>query len=140
MTYLKPLPKITELNAPFWEGLRAHEFRVPKCRQCGDYNWVPYPACRTCLSEEQEWTVVSGAATVWSYSVCHRGPGLFNHEVPYVVVLAKLVEGPRSMIVTSNLVDVDPAIVTIGMPIEVAYLDVPDEQITMFRFAPATPS
>jgi uncharacterized OB-fold protein len=137
MAYLKPLPKITALNVPFWDGLRAREFRVPKCRSCGDYNWVPYPACRTCLSEDQEWTVVSGAATVWSYSVCHRGQGIFNEEVPYVVVLAKLVEEPRSMIVTANLVDVDPSEVHIGMPIEVVYEDIPDEDITLFRFAPA---
>ena len=138
MPYLKPLPNPSVLNAPFWDGLRAHEFRVPKCRNCGDYNWVPYPACRTCLSEDQEWTVVSGDATVWSYSVCHRGPGVFNDEVPYTVVLAKLVEEPRSLIVTSNLVDVDPASITIGMPIKVVYEDIPDEDITMFRFAPAT--
>jgi len=138
MTYLKPLPKTTVLNAPFWDGLRAHEFRVPKCRNCGDYNWVPYPACRTCLSEDQEWTVVSGDATVWSHSVCHRGPGVFNDEVPYVVILAKLVEEPRSLIVTSNLVDVDPATVSIGMPIRVVYEDIPEEDITIFRFAPAT--
>jgi uncharacterized protein len=138
MPYLKPLPNPSALNAPFWDGLRAHEFRVPKCRNCGDYNWVPYPACRTCLSEDQEWTVVSGDATVWSYSVCHRGPGVFNDDVPYTVVLAKLAEEPRSLIVTSNLVDADPADVHIGMPIKVVYEDIPDEDITMFRFAPAS--
>lgn len=137
MTYLKPLPKPSMLNAPFWDGLREHGFRVPKCRDCGDYNWVPYPACRTCLSEDQEWTPVSGDATVWSFSICHTGPGVFNQEVPYVVVLAKLAEEPRSLIVTSNLVDVDPAAVSIGMPIKVVYLDIPEEDITMFRFAPA---
>ena len=58
--YLKPLPEITERGRPFWEGLRRHEFLVPKCNDCGDYNWVPYPACRSCLSEDQVWTKVSG--------------------------------------------------------------------------------
>jgi len=36
---------------------------VPRCADCGDYNWVPYPACRSCQSERQEWTErAAGAA------------------------------------------------------------------------------
>lgn len=137
MTYLKPLPDISELNRPFWEGLRQHEFRVPRCSDCGDYNWIPYPACRSCQSERQEWTPVSGDAVVWSFSVVHRGPGAFNDEVPYVVVLAKLAEEPRSMIVTGNLIGVEPGEVTIGMPLTIVYEEVPEEDITLYRFAPA---
>jgi uncharacterized OB-fold protein len=137
VTYLKPLPEISEHNRPFWDGLRAHEFRIPRCRECGDFNWIPYPACRSCLSERQEWTAVSGDAVVWSFSVVHRGPGAFNDDVPYVVVLAKLREEPRSIIVTGNLVGIDPAEVKIGMPIKVVYEEVPEEDITVYRFAPA---
>lgn len=137
MAYLKPLPDISEAGRPFWDGLRDHEFRVPRCHDCGAYNWIPYPACRSCLSESLEWTPVSGDATVWSYSVVHRGPGAFNDEVPYVVVLAKLAEEPRSLIVTGNVVGVDPADVHIGMAIKVVYEEVPEEDIVVYRFAPA---
>lgn len=136
MTYLKPLPDISELNRPFWEGLRQHEFRVPRCAGCGDWNWIPYPACRSCQSEDQVWTAVSGDAVVWSWSVVHRGPGAFNDEVPYIVVLAKLAEEPRSLIVTGNLVGIDPGEVTMGMPLTVVYEEVPEEDITLYRFAP----
>jgi uncharacterized OB-fold protein len=135
--YLKPLPTISEENRPFWDGLRKHQFLVPKCQDCGDYNWVRYPACRSCYSERQEWTRVSGDATVWSFSVVHRGPGAFNAEVPYVVVLAKLAEQPRSLIVLGNLVDCPPEKVTVGMPLRVVYESIPDEDITIWRFAPA---
>jgi uncharacterized OB-fold protein len=137
MPYLKPLPQTSALNRAFWDGLREHEFRVPRCRNCGDYNWVPYPACRSCWSEDLEWTPVSGDATVWSHSVVHRGMGAFIDETPYVVVLGKLREEPRSMIVTANLLGVDPADVRIGMPIRIVYEDIPEEDITMYRFAPA---
>lgn len=137
MTYLKPLPTTTALNAPFWEGLRQHEFRVPRCQGCGDLSWVPYPACRTCLSEDQEWTKVSGDATVWSWTVVHRETmTAFGLDVPYVVVLAKLVEEPQPCIVTGNLLGADVDAISIGMPIKVVYEDIPEEDITMFRFAP----
>jgi uncharacterized OB-fold protein len=137
MTYLKPLPIPTIANEEFWAGVTRHEFLVPKCQDCGDYGWVPYPACRTCQSENLEWTRVSGDATVWSYSVVHRGPGAFDAEVPYVVVLGKLVEEPRSLIVLADMVaDCPPASVSIGMPIEIVYEDIPDEGMTMYKFAP----
>lgn len=137
MTYLKPLPNITIRSGEFWDGLKRREFQVPKCDDCGDYNWVPYPACRSCQSERQTWTTVSGDATVWSYSVVHRGPGAFNEEVPYAVVLGKLVEEPRSLIVLANMVSDFPVDqLEVGMPITIAYEDVPDEDVTIYKFAP----
>jgi uncharacterized OB-fold protein len=138
MPYTKPLPTPTPANAEFWDGLRRHEFLVPRCDNCGDFNWVPYPACRSCQSEAQTWVPVSGDATVWTHTVVHRGPGAFGEEVPYVIVLGKLVEQPRSLLVLANLVDgVDPASVEIGMPIRLVYEDIPEEDFTMYKFAPA---
>jgi uncharacterized protein len=138
MPYLKPLPNPTIRNADFWDGVKRHEFHVRRCNDCGDYNWIPYPACRSCLSENQAWEKVSGEATVWSFSIVHRGPGAFNDEVPYAVILGKLVEEPRSMIVLANMVgDVAPESITIGMPIKLVYEDIPDEDATIYKFAPA---
>ena len=48
--YLKPLPEVRPENKPFFDALKNHQFVVPRCDDCGDYNWVPYPACRSCLS------------------------------------------------------------------------------------------
>ena len=132
--YLKPLPIITDLNRPFWEGLAGHEFRVPRCADCGDFNWVPYPACRTCLSERQQWTVVSGRATVYSYTVVHRGPGAFDADVPYVLALGQLLEQPRPCNVLADLVGVEPDAVRIGMPLQIGYVDIPSEGVTMYRW------
>ncbi|HTX29305.1 MAG TPA: OB-fold domain-containing protein [Streptosporangiaceae bacterium] len=132
--YLKPLPQVTEANREFFEGLKRREFLVPKCGQCGDYNWVPYPACRSCLSEDQTWTRVSGEATVYSYSVIYRGPGAFDADVPYVVVLGELTERPRPCLVLGNLVGTDPDEIRVGMPVQIAYQDIPGEDITLWRW------
>src|SRR5438270_1093682 len=135
-SYLKPLPDISDLNRPFWEGLAHHEFRVPRCADCGDYSWVPYPACRTCQSENQVWTLVSGRATVYSFSIVHRGPGAFNADVPYVLTLGQLEEQPRRCNVLALLVGVAPDAVRIGMPIEIGYVDIPAERVTMYEWRP----
>ena len=134
--YLKPLPQISDLNRPFWDGLRQHEFRVPRCRDCGNFNWLPYPACRSCLSEHQTWTAVSGDATVFSFTVVHRGPGAFDADVPYVMALGQLVEQPRPCNVLANLVGIAPDEVRIGMPVKIGYVEIPSEDITMYQWLP----
>ena len=132
--YLKPLPEISEVNRPFFDGLKQRKFLVPKCAACGDYNWVPYPACRTCLSEDQQWTEVSGDATVYTFTVVHRGPGAFDAEVPYAIVLGQLTEQPRPCLVLANLVGTPVEEIRVGMPIKIAYEDIPDEDVTMWRW------
>ena len=137
MPYRRPLPTITEPNRPFWDALKAHRFTVPKCRDCGHYNWTPYPACKSCLSEDQKWTEVSGEGTLYTYSVIHRGPGAFGEEVPYILAVAELKENPRPMLVMSNMINCEPVDLKIGMPVRIAYEDIPDEDVTLWRFEPA---
>jgi uncharacterized OB-fold protein len=136
MAYNKPLPTTTVGNMKFWDGLKEHEFRVPRCRDCDAYNWIPYPACRNCLSEDLDWSPVSGTGTVWTYSVVHRGAGF--HATPYVVAVAKLdLPGPRSCLVLATLIDVDPETVHIGMPVKIGYEDIPEENAAMYHLVPA---
>ena len=80
--YLSPLPAKSPENAPFWEGLARREFRVPRCDDCGDWNWIPYPGCRTCLSQNLRWTAVSGRGALMTYSIVHRGPPITSRERP----------------------------------------------------------
>ena len=134
--YLKPLPVPSDLNRPFWDALRRHQFVVPRCADCGDYSWLPYLACRSCQSERQVWTPVSGDATVYSYTVVHRGPGAFDADVPYVMALGQLTEQPRPCNVLANLVGIDPYQVEIGMPVKIGYVEVPGEDITLYQWLP----
>ena len=136
MTYLKALPDITEDNRPFWNGLQRHEFLVPKCNNCGDYNWAPSIACRTCFSRDLAWTKVSGDGTVFSYTIVRRGPGVWQEEVPYVVAMVELVEQPRPIILMGNLVDYDESTLAIGMPVRITYEDIPEEDVTLWKFVP----
>jgi uncharacterized OB-fold protein len=135
--YLKPLPSVQAAHRPFFDALRGHQFMVPRCDDCGDYNWVPYPACRSCLSERQTWTRVSGNATLYTYTVCHRGPGAFAAEVPYVIALGELTEQPRPCLILGNLTGCPPEDIRIGMPMKIAYQDIPSEDITLWRWIPA---
>ena len=54
-------------------------------------------------------------------------------EVPYVIALIELDEGPTMM---SNVVELDPESVAIGLPVEVTFEDWSDE-ITIPKFRPS---
>jgi uncharacterized protein len=54
-------------------------------------------------------------------------------DYPYVVVLVELAEGVR---LVSNLCDIEPADVTVGMPVEVCYQTF-DNDLVLHQFRPA---
>src|SRR5262245_48664349 len=124
--YMKPLPQKQPENMPLWEGLAQREFRVPRCDQCGTWNWVPYPACRECLSEALTWTPISGRGTLFTYTIIHRGLGAFHRDVPYVVGLVQMElpeGGKRDVIVLGNIVGVPHDDLYVGMPLEMTFKD-----------------
>lgn len=121
---------------PFWEGLKQHEFHLFCCRRCGAAYW-PYAYCRNHddipALEEMEWRPTSGRGRVFVFNVVH----LVTHpayadEVPYVLAMVELEEGP---LFPTRIVGCDPSEVSIGLPVEVQYEDVPSigHTLPLFR-------
>ena len=91
------------------------------------------PAAPSACRGNTEWTKVSGRGTVYSYTIVHRPLARwFKDKVPLVCAVIELDEGVRMV---SNVENVDPYAVTIGMPVRVIYDDVNDE-ITLPKFEP----
>jgi uncharacterized OB-fold protein len=116
----QPLPKTTEMSQPFWDATKEGRLSIQRCTTCGAYWWLPELACRDCRTETLEWTDVSGRGEVYSFVVLHQA-AVSAFTAPYAVAVITLAEGPRFM---ADLVDVDPADVTIGMPVQVKFEDV----------------
>jgi hypothetical protein len=53
-------------------------------------------------------------------------------------VLGELAERPRPMLVLGNLVNYPVDQISIGMPIQISYLDVPDEDVTLWQWQAAS--
>jgi len=129
--YAKPLPHVTPLTQPFWDGARAGRLLVQRCGQCGTFRFPPARICHACLSEEVAWVPVSGRGTVWSMCEFHRSyfKG-FEADLPYNVVLVRLEEGPR---LYSNLVGLPYERITIGMRVQAVFEPV-TEEVTLLKF------
>src|SRR5437763_9683944 len=72
MEYRKPLPAITEQNRPYWESARAHGLRLQRCGACSRFRFPISAFCPYCLSDQTEWTLVSGRGTVYSFIIMHQ--------------------------------------------------------------------
>ena len=131
--YRKPLPRPTPQSAEFWKGAQAHQLRIQRCRDCGQHVFYPRSVCPFCLSEHLEWVRVSGRGKVYSYTVVRRSMHpAFQEDVPYVLAIVELEEGPR---LTTNIVACPPDEVRVDMPVEVAFDDVTGE-VTLVKFKP----
>jgi uncharacterized protein len=128
----KPMPTPTLETAPYWEGCRRHQLRIQRCSDCYQHQFFPRIYCSKCFSERVEWVNVSGRAKVLSFTIVRRPVSpAFADEVPYVVALVTLEEGPQMM---TNIVGCPPEEVKIGMPLEVVFEDWSDTiSIPQFR-------
>jgi uncharacterized protein len=130
---VKPVPVPTKETQPYWDGCKQHELRVQKCAVCGHHQFYPRLYCTTCMSDRVEWVKTSGRATVLSYTIIYRPvTQAFAGNVPYVVAMVTLDEGPQMM---TNIVGCEPEKVHIGMPVQVTFEDW-TEDISVPKFKP----
>jgi uncharacterized OB-fold protein len=127
----KPVP--TPETRHYWEGARAGELRLQRCRSCSKAYFPPRPFCPNCGSADTEIFRASGRATLYSYVIHHRPmPGF---EPPYAIAVVTLEEGPRLM---TNIVDCPqtPEALVLDMPLEVRFQKL-DDEISLPVFRPA---
>jgi uncharacterized OB-fold protein len=125
-------PLVSQDTAFFWAGTAEGELRIQHCPACGRLRHPPGPMCPACGADKQDWVVASGRGTVFSY-VVHHHPKVPGKQPPFVVALVELVEGVRML---GELIDVEPAAVHIGMPVEVALTRI-DDDLTLPFWRPA---
>jgi uncharacterized OB-fold protein len=129
----KPLPAVTEDNAPYWDACQKGRLQAQRCGACGHLRWPPSVLCPKCLAEGGEWVALSGRGTVYSFIVVHRPqhPAFFG-DAPYNVVVVELEEGVR---LHSSAVECSNDELRVGLPVEVVFDRVNDE-VTLPRFRP----
>ena len=131
----KPIPRPSPESRGFWEGAKAKRLMLPRCNACGRFWFPPSQRCRHCLSADFEWQQSAGAGRIYSFVVYHRvyHPA-FENDVPYVVAIVELDEGPRLL---SNIVGTPPDQVRCDARVRVVFEDAePGVTIPKFEIAP----
>jgi uncharacterized OB-fold protein len=127
----KPIPIPTPETLPFWDKAHAGELWLPVCADSGRVFFPPRPFSPF-TGGAVEWRRASGRAKLASFVICHRPAPGFQDEVPYIIALAELEEGPRLM---TNLpgAPVDPAKLAIGAPLTLCFETRGEMAILQFR-------
>jgi uncharacterized OB-fold protein len=125
-------PSMTPDTQFFWDGVKDHKLLIQRCAGCQALRHPPRPMCPRCNSVSWDTVESSGRGEVFSF-VMPLLPSYPWFEYPYIVVLVDLEEGIR---LVSNLCDIAPDDVTIGMAVEVFYEQF-DDGLVLPQFRPA---
>jgi uncharacterized OB-fold protein len=130
----RKLPLITPENAAFWQGGQSGRLMIQHCSACSRWFHPPGPVCPQCNSMDVAPKAVSGRGQVVTFTVNHQA-WLPELTAPYVVAIVELDEQP-GLRVLSNVVDVDPGQVHIGMPVQVRFEPHEDVWLPLFELLP----
>jgi len=129
--YTKLLPRGEGYHGAFYQFCKQHELRFQRCTACRAWRHMPRECCPVCGSFAWSWERSSGKGTVFSWTVVQRAlHPAFAADVPYAVVIVELEEGVR---LVSQVVDVPPEELRLGLPVEVVFDDVTPE-VTLPKF------
>ena len=126
-----PLAAATTLG--WWKAAAEHRLVVQACSSCGATRLPPAPVCAECRSDEAGWLDVSGKGTVYTYTTVHR-PIAAGQELPFVIAVIAL-EDAGGVRIISNLVEIEPGEVEVGLPVEVVWEDM-SADLAVPRFRP----
>lgn len=131
----KPIPLETPTSRPFWNGLAEKKVNIQQCDSCESWIFYPRRFCPDCLGKNLTWKQIKGTGTLYTFTVSRRPthPG-FADEVPQLLAVVKLDEGPQ---MTSTLVNVAEDDIEIGMPLEPVFDESDDGKTVLLRYQPA---
>ena len=107
-----PAPRVLPESQAYWTAADEGRLLVKKCKACGEFHHYPRDICPHCLSVDTEWQQAAGTGTVYSFSTMGKG------EAAYTLAFVTIDEGVTLM---TNLVDCDPATVSIGQGVRVVF-------------------
>ncbi|OPX39673.1 MAG: hypothetical protein B1H11_02420 [Desulfobacteraceae bacterium 4484_190.1] len=83
-----------------------------KCNECGSITVPPKMTCQECGGTDLEIVELSKKGKITTYTLVHVAPEGRENELPYIIALVQLDEGPWIM---GNLIDIDPSKATMDL-------------------------
>ncbi len=128
----RPVPLPTPVSQPYWDGLSRHEVWIQYSPSLDRYVFYPRVLAPGTLADDLQWRQISGAGTLVSFAVAQRPVApQFADAVPQLLAVVAWDEGPRF---ATELVDVEPGELTVGMSVTPVFVDSPDGGPTLLKY------
>jgi len=131
-------PYADDVTQPFWDAALEGRLLGYRCARCATFVMPPAPRCFHCQHDVLTWVELSGAGSVYSFTVVrHPLAGYLQPVVPYVSAVIELdgTQGAGARML-ANVIDCDPDGVRIGTRVRVVF-DKVSETLAVPRFTPA---
>lgn len=100
----------------YWRKRKIHyQLILGYCDKCDTYHFPPRPRCPYCGSKEIKNKESKGLGTLINYTQSYVRLEYLEHELPLIIGLIKLDEGP---IIKGVITDVDPSDIREGLRVE----------------------
>ena len=131
----RPVPEPTPVSRPFWEGLAQHRILVQYSPSLRRYVFYPRTLAPGSLADDLEWREIDGAGTLYTFTVARRPTGPpWVDAVPQLLAVVQWDAGPR---ISTELVEVDPSDIRIGMRVRPVFYDLAETGVTLLKYRPA---
>jgi uncharacterized OB-fold protein len=129
-----PLPEPTPVSRPFWDGLVQHRIMVQYSPSLGHYVFYPRTLAPGTLADDLEWREIDGGGTLYTYTVARRPTGPpWADAVPQLPAVVQWDAAPKF---STELVEIDPSDIRIGMRVRPVFYDLPEGGITLLKYRP----
>jgi uncharacterized protein len=130
-----PVPEPTPVSKPFWDGLAQRRIMVQYSPSLESFIFYPRTLAPGTLADDLEWREIDGAGTLYTYTVARRPTGPpWADALPQLLAVVQWDVGPKF---STELVEVDPNSVRIGMRVEPVFYDLPEDGMTLLKYRPA---
>jgi len=105
------------MELPRFHRLRGTLYRLEgsRCENCGALSVPARHVCPSCSSRRSQMHRFQGAGTLWSFSELYQLQRGYPKDVPNVIGLVKLDEGPMLL---AQITDAEPEDLSIGMRVQ----------------------
>ena len=114
-------------NVEFYRGLLRRQLLINRCGDCDKWFQPSWPTCPHCWSANVSPTEVSGIGAVHTFTIPPKS------ETALAVIDLAEQDGLRA---SGQIVGCAPGDVTLGMPVELAWLDRDGHPVPAFRPVP----
>jgi len=120
-----------QYEVEYRNALAGRRLDFARCEACGNA-WLPASReCPSCLAARWKWQSATGRGILISWCVYHIAyTEALKERLPYIVAVVELEEGPRLI---TNIVDSDPAELTIDAPVVMDIQSVDGVPTPLFR-------
>lgn len=113
---------MTQAIPRFWREIQSRYNLIgTKCGNCGKVDFPPRSVCPDCGRKsvgKMQTYKLGGKGSVVTYTTIYDAPSQFDMQKPYVMAIIEMDEGVR---LTSQLIDVKPEDVKIGLKVQAAF-------------------